>query len=376
MTDEYDHSKCEETPVVRLRTAAGVYLPVNVSALNIPPWSTRIFQLLQAHRDALEDRTDDQVLAYVKKHLAQHLPRCEPETVLHVWRELQEREQMGGPRNEQQLYEDEYTALCDGVDPSEMDAGSDFATVEKPVPTKYSHYLAQVFSVLHLTEVVAMLGFTRLRAWDGDYNSAALAPIFSKRNLPWLPAVEQHGEGIFIVLQEEAVQQWERKKEAFYCSMLKNAAKHHIRCNNLSPRYVLLHTLSHLLIRSLSVNCGYQASSMKERIYASYPSGKPMAGVLVYTTTSDTEGSLGGLVGQVEHLSEHLDALLEDASWCSADPLCVSSYGANAQGLYGLNYAACPQCTLLPETACTMRNSFLDRSALIGQGPAIGFFAP
>lgn len=123
---------------------------------------------------------------------------------------------------------------------------------------------------------------------------------------------------------------------------------------------------------------------MKERIYATYHGGgankKRMSGILIYTTAADTEGSLGGLVSQAapEHMETHLDALLDEAGWCSSDPLCMSAYGKNAQGLFGLNYAACPQCTLLPETSCSIRNSLLDRGALIGRAEdgTAGYFAP
>mgnify|MGYP006932207548 FL=1 len=103
-----------------------------------------------------------------------------------------------------------------------------------------------------------------------------------------------------------------------------------------------------------------------------------MAGILIYTASSDAEGSLGGLVAQAEpeHIQENIDALLDEAEWCSGDPLCMSSIGANAQGLFGLNYAACHQCTLLPETSCAMRNLLLDRAALIGREDdnTVGFF--
>ena len=103
-----------------------------------------------------------------------------------------------------------------------------------------------------------------------------------------------------------------------------------------------------------------------------------MAGILIYTASSDAEGSLGGLVAQAEpeHMEENIDALLDEAEWCSGDPLCMTSTGVNAQGLFGLNYAACHQCTLLPETSCTMRNLLLDRAALIGRADdnTVGFF--
>lgn len=373
---EYDKRvPCSEDPVTRMRTAAGVYMPVNVSALNIPPWSTRISRVLQKHMTALDGRSDEQATDYIEKNLRRRLPDVSTDTIVAVWKHLAEKDQEERPQNEQHLYEDEYLALCDMAD----DPDSDFCSLEKPVPTKYGELISKVFAVTRLTEVVAMLGFTRLHRWDGDYRSSALAPIFSK--VPeWLPAIELHGEGIFIELSEEAVQQWEQKNAAVYAAMMQNVKENNFRCPNASPRYVLLHTLSHLLIRALAVNCGYQAASMKERIYATYSSkGRAMSGILIYTTAADTEGSLGGLVSQAEpeYLEAYLDALLDEASWCSSDPLCLSSSGKNAQGLFGLNYAACPQCTLLPETSCTMRNSLLDRGALIGRGQdsSSGFFS-
>ena len=363
LSEEYDPRPCPQEPTARLRTAAGVYMPVNVSALNIPPWSTRISRILQPHSDVLTDRSDAWALDYIQKKIIPLAPDMEARQVLDEWRCMEQRNREGRPQNEQQLYEDEYLALCGEA--GEADEG--FASVEKSVPQKYAGLIHRVFAINRLTEVVAMLGFTRLRRWDGEYDSAALAPIFSNRNLPWLPAVEQKGEGIFLELDEAAIEKWETQNGAVYEEMMQNAKENHFRCDNLSPRYILLHTLSHLLIRALAANCGYQTSSMKERIYSTYVGGKPMAGILVYTTTADTEGSLGGIVGQTEHLGEHLDALLNEASWCSSDPLCLVSIGKNAQGLWGLNYGACPQCTLLPETACVMRNSLLDRGALIGR---------
>lgn len=368
---EYDKTSCSEDAVTRLRSAAGVYMPVNVSALNIPPWSTKISRVLQRHMSALEDRTDEQALAYIRKNLAQYLPGVSEQAILSIWKGLSDQDRRNRPQNEQQLYEDEYLALRDEANHTD----SDFSSIQKTVPTKYAGLIHQIFAVTRLTEVAAFLGFTRLRSWDGDYSSPSLAPIFSVRQ-PWLPAVEQYGEGIFIELDENMVRKWEAQNSRIYDAMLQNAIENHFRCNNPSPRYVLLHTLSHLLIRALAVDCGYQAASMKERIYSTYAGGNPMAGILIYTTAADAEGSLGGLVGQAEHLGEHLDALLDEASWCSSDPLCLTSSGRDAQGLFGLNYAACPQCTLLPETACAMRNSLLDRGALIGrrQDSTIGFF--
>ena len=49
-------------------------------------------------------------------------------------------------------------------------------------------------------------------------------------------------------------------------------------------------------MRELALECGYSASSIRERIYASAPDNGGMAGVLLYTAAPDSEGTLGGLV--------------------------------------------------------------------------------
>ena len=127
---------------------------------------------------------------------------------------------------------------------------------------------------------------------------------------------------------------------------------------------VLIHSFAHLLIRQLSYDSGYDSSSISERIYAS--SGTDgMAGLLLYTASGDSEGTLGGLVrqGRAEYLPSTIKAALQNALYCSSDPLCIESTG---QGLNSLNLAACHSCTLLPETSCEMSNMLLDRALVVG----------
>ena len=158
--------------------------------------------------------------------------------------------------------------------------------------------------------------------------------------------------------------------------MKKRLDNSNVGCENFSPRYVLLHTLAHLLIRQLSIECGYSGASIKERIYSTYPeSATAMSGILLYTSSSDSDGSLGGLVrkGLPEPFEMICRNMLQEASWCSSDPICIES---KAQGFDSLNYAACHACTLLPETSCEMRNCLLDRAAVTGtlEDRNIGFF--
>lgn len=371
---ESDDPNCPERPVVRMRASAGVYMAVNVSALNIPPWSSIVSKLLMKHLDAMEGKNDMALLSYVQKKLLPFLPGITSDQVLATYKSLISSEQKEHPTSLKELYEEEYRALCEEAD----DEKADFCSRKLPVPYEFSSLISNITAVDRLTEIVAMVGFTRLRAWDGNLDSPYLAPIFSKNQTEWLPAIDMHGEGIFIGLNEEKVAEWEQQNNKIYQPMMERVKEYHLRCENASPRYVLLHTLSHLMIRELAHMCGYQSSSLKERIYSTYDQNTPMAGILIYTASSDAEGSLGGLVAQAEptHIAEILSALLDEAEWCSGDPLCMASTKNHGQGLYGLNYAACHQCALLPETSCVMYNLLLDRAALIGRTDdnTIGYF--
>jgi hypothetical protein len=139
----------------------------------------------------------------------------------------------------------------------------------------------------------------------------------------------------------------------------------------IMPRFVMAHTFAHALINQFSLDSGYPASALRERIYVS----KEMAGILIYTASSDSAGSLGGLVAQA--LPKRLDASLAEAiervAWCSADPLCME---ADAAGVDSLNLAACHACVLLPEVSCEEMNVLLDRAMLVGstRDSLVGFF--
>jgi hypothetical protein len=101
-----------------------------------------------------------------------------------------------------------------------------------------------------------------------------------------------------------------------------------------------------------------------------------MHGLLIYTASGDSEGTLGGLVaraapGRFERLVE--DALRRNL-WCSNDPVCIEAPG---DGALSSNLAACHGCVLLPETSCEEGNRLLDRGLLVGtiEAPDLGFFS-
>lgn len=227
-----------------------------------------------------------------------------------------------------------------------------------------------------LREVRALQGFRRVSP------GSTFVPADTSRRLRWLPAVEVFGEGIFLTLDKGELTAWERNEQvrdrvaglrddlsrSFQADRL--AA---VTGEELSARFVLLHTFAHLLIRQLSFESGYSTASLRERVYARPENDQ--YGVLIYTAAGDAEGTLGGLVQQGEppRLAETLLRMAEAAAWCSADPLCAEHTG---QGFDNLNRAACHACALLPETSCETGNTLLDRALVVGGGQVPGYFEP
>lgn len=224
-----------------------------------------------------------------------------------------------------------------------------------------------------LREVRALSGFRRVSP------DAALVPADTARRLKWLPAVEVFGEGVLLTLSKDELTAWEggpevrRRVAGMRADLDRSFQKERLQAltgEELSPRFVLLHTLAHLLIRQLSFESGYTTASLRERVYARPE--KDQYGILVYTAAGDAEGTLGGLVQQGEppRLAETLLRMTEAAAWCSADPLCAEHTG---QGFGNLNRAACHACALLPETSCETGNTLLDRALVVGGEQVPGY---
>jgi hypothetical protein len=196
----------------------------------------------------------------------------------------------------------------------------------------------------------------------------------SKNQPDWLPAVEIRGEGIFIELDESAVTRWETLPAVQARARAMAEKFHEWETDRKTPppltpfpgaRYVLLHSLAHALIRQLALDCGYSASSVRERIYSSVEPSRRMAGILLYTASPDSEGSLGGLVdlGAAHRFPDLFRGALHNVAQCSSDPLCAD-HQPDVHAT--INAAACHACILASETSCETFNRFLDRNFLVG----------
>lgn len=219
-----------------------------------------------------------------------------------------------------------------------------------------------------LREIQVFKGFYR----DPGEENKNLVPPDIVGESDWLPAIELFGEGVFFTLDEAILLKWEKlsevKKRADEVAERYEKSEVTLAQDiTVTPRFLLLHTLSHLLIRELESTSGYPAASLKERIYCSINSAsdKNMAGILIYTAVADIVGSLGGIIESAEpnEFLALLDGAFKHAGWCSLDPVCTEHEG---QGPGWLNRAACHACALIPEPGCQYNNLFLDRVFIKG----------
>ena len=274
---------------------------------------------------------------------------------------------------------EEYQQFVQHVAP--FGENTEFEVRPSPPPPELAGWLQMVVRATRLREVRANRGFTRL--YPPSPGATGRVAQLSLTPLDWLPAVENRGEGIFLQLNLSKVREWEQKRvvldnvaelQRIYTKAWQSRGFGGAPPRNLTPRRLLVHSLSHALIRQLSLSCGYGSASLRERLYVDSGDWE-MAGLLVFTSSPDADGTLGGLARQAE--SQDLVPLFEDCmaamAWCSSDPLC--SEGIHA-GTEPSNGAACHACMLASETSCEDFNSCLDRTTLVGTttSPELGYF--
>ncbi|MCR6648532.1 MAG: DUF1998 domain-containing protein [Cellulomonas sp.] len=249
--------------------------------------------------------------------------------------------------------------------------------------------ISRVLAVDKLRKVNAVVGFTRVDDMERANDlPARLAPLTRTKRPTWAVATEDRGEGIFIQLDEGAVARWETMVEGtalwadheaahtrnFERRFSETAKDVDPATRFKPPRYWLLHTFAHVLIREMAMYSGYSAASLSERIYAWPESeGRPAAaGFLIVTTASDSDGTLGGLVqlSDPDRLERVVCAALERATRCSSDPVCAHRTPKDPEDF--LHGAACHTCAMASETSCERANRFLDRRFLVDLPGAVG----
>jgi hypothetical protein len=365
---------CSEFPRTLQRGSSNVWFPIVRSAISIPPWSEGVYRLLDRHWSVLEAIPEDVVRITLGAMTLPAHGYSLDDLADAVLRRRQEA--TDEPDDEDDLRPGEYKALVAGRPESAQK--QDFVCEPTDVSPELNGWVTQVSKVSRLREVRAISGFTRILPLSFDTLPENVAPL-AKERTTWLPALEVIGEGVFIRLDDEEVTSWEnedfaKERAALLQRVLDQQAldKGLAQTPTVTARELLLHAFAHGLIEQLSLDAGYPSASLRERLYSS----ADMAGVLIYTATSDSGGSLGGVAAQSEEsrLELAVKGALARLSWCSSDPVCIESAGSGADAL---NLAACHACLLIPETSCERNNTFLDRATLLGtpDAPDAGFFS-
>jgi hypothetical protein len=336
--------------------------------------------VLKGQVDTAATASDDELSALVAKALEPPPTEEESDERLKTWDPLE-------------LLVPEWRYLQnDPLDDHHEDAASGLTLSKRERDAALRPEIGRVLAVERLRKVNALVGFTRIDALDRvDDVARRLVPLTRTRWPEWTVATEDRGEGIFLQLDEAAVAAWESRvlgsdlweahRQAHrlnFTSRFSETAENVDPDSRLKPpRYWLVHTLSHVLIRELAMSCGYSAASLSERLYA-WPEAEgrePSAGLLIVTTASDSDGTLGGLVQQSEpiRLARIVNGALHRATRCSSDPICAMRTPQDPEDF--LHGAACHCCVMASETSCERANRFLDRRFLINlPGCDLGFF--
>jgi hypothetical protein len=378
-----DDGKSEPSRLL-VRSASNAYFAQKLSAISIPDAQSAV-------RKAVDTIWDD-FLQYVES--AEDVARERRKAKVHaalehvtdddVWREVQRRKGSYTPQTKGIKQAEIETLLSSMVGASEDVPDGDYFARALPIGSgsPLLSSIERVVLVHRLREVIAQVGFTRFESAVPDVDGELSLDVKRAElalDTTWVPAIENRGEGFFIAFKADAITAWRKRPavEARGKVLLAGfdawQADHTAKTPFPGVPYVMLHTLSHLLITAVSLECGYASTSIRERVYAT-SSGY---GILLYTGTADAEGTLGGLVQVAKRIEQHLRIALDLGHLCANDPVCAQHRPDSQQEQRFLSGAACHGCLYIGETSCERMNDFLDRSLVVPTVEGLGaeFFA-
>lgn len=388
IAEDEDHPCTSDAKDLRvlLRGATNVWFADTRSSIHIPIDNDKTSKTIISILDSFyEPVSDSRVNGEFNRGFIEVLAKkykVDPDELYEAFVHRSEQRQ-GIDDVDEDISEDQYrTAEYNVLIKTSGSDAQDFKSVNYPI-SRYDPAIHGFFSSISLVpklrETRAFVGFSRLEPSEAKVSERKKELRMGSES--WLPAIEVYGEGVFFEFNKARIEEWAQsaKVKARIRALVDSyaASKFGSGSNGeLRPEYVLIHTFAHLLINQLSFNCGYGSSSIRERIYCEKTTNElQMYGVLLYTASGDSEGSLGGLVRQGESgkIEDTILDAVRNAQWCTSDPICIQSRG---QGPESCNLAACHNCALLPETCCETGNRLLDRALVVGtlENPEIGYF--
>ncbi len=375
--------QCKKYPRTVQRGASSVYFPLTYSSLVIPPYADKLNTKIENSKSfeeciiKIEDEdTPEEQQELINKKFSKWTEKIaleigalksDVEKILSGKWLKKEAEEIDVSSVKYRF--EEYMALTGEISTPEGSIG-DFYMEKMPIEEYDIPHVKRISLVDKVRVVNALIGFSRITPVESKVDNGFVS--VKEPGTRWYPAYEVRGEGIFLEFEQEEIDKWISDCPEVLNRAQKindNYAESYIGKNHprkISAKFIMLHTISHMLISQLSFECGYSIASLNERLYCSEKEdGKEMAGILIYTASGDSEGTLGGLVrqGRADSLPRIFKKGVNAAKTCSNDPVCILSHG---QGRDSLNLAACHACALLPETCCEEKNAFLDRAMIVG----------
>lgn len=365
---------CNKPNRLLTRAASNAYFSQTMGVIAIPEadealkeavgraWADHL-EYAESEQDVKKERRREKVAAALEGH-----------SDADVWAEVQRRIQGLTPETKGIKQAEIETLLTQKPSLGEDKPEGDFYARTHTLgwlPEGATGKVERLVLVHRLREVTAQVGFTRFEASTPDVNGeldleVEMAPL--SRELTWLPATQNRGEGVFLSFSSDAIDDWLRRpgvaaraKHLTSGFEVWKQRKGRETATFAGLPYIMLHSLAHLMITALSLDCGYSASAIRERVYA----GDGGYGILLYTGSPGSEGTLGGLVEMGKNIGRHLGRALELGRLCSNDPVCAQHGPADLHEERFLHGAACHGCLLIAETSCERRNELLDRALVV-----------
>ena len=381
--DDKDPKPCKEANRLLVRTASNAYFPQVMSVISIPDSLSKVEELVLGNWDGqfCNIETLDQLatIRTLVPDVGNKLQGFTSEEVFAVIELIRAGVEFAAISKPVKEVEFEKLSASTESRPGDEPTG-DFYTRFLD-PDQWRHALLdsveKVVLVHKLREVMALVGFTRFEVSTPDTTGeldlkVERAPIANDQS--WFPVAENRGEGVFIQFKTEKIQEWMERVEVQQRSKVLEESferwlKQHPSSKAKFPgvAYIMMHSLSHMLISAISLECGYPLSSLRERIYAPVIGDaalKDCYGILIFTSSSGSEGTLGSLVHAAKKIRKHLLRAIQSGTLCANDPVCSSSL-ANHDASQKIAGSACHGCLYISETSCERFNEALDRALVV-----------
>jgi len=370
--------KCGSVMKIIQRQATNLRIPEILTLLTIPKYDTPIVKVIQERSvyeifrglDDLEELDEEHFGKWITKKIENSTVLKESGELIdkyisdNSWEQLLElyRDLLPKDGEYRDMLMEEFRSLQNASENGYTSENGNFSIkklkkISADLPP--GRLTFRVAGIDVLRTVTVQKGYTRMPyvKSEGEPDMISVAVKEHGSGDKWLPGVESLGEGIFITSSENplspsipAVNEWDATKT--------NSTDEDKR----DPLFVWWHTLSHALIRTLSLYSGYSSSALRERVYLDDSEGQKQGGILIYTVMSGEDGGMGGLTGTVAGFGDILTNAIKSISLCSNDPLCIKPRITEKN----CNGAACHSCLLISETSCEHRNMWLDRHLILG----------